>query len=268
MYHELINFATEKYPFITEHLNVRYIPHFHEEAELVYVIEGELEISFSARSIIAKTGDVCIIPQGQIHNLYTHTHSKTFVIKLYPSAVLDNIRPKDYIISKSDNGYNSLLRHITDIIRENEEMSAGYELAVNIGAQGIILTILREIAHCKIDNKSKTKHSTENDFLNSVNEFLNSNFSNDLRLCDVSSHFNYTQSYFCRRFKKITGESFWEYYTNYRLEKSIKFIRSMPNENFTVISSMSGFKNVRSFNQAFKNYFHCTPKEYRKMITN
>ena len=45
MYRELINTATEKYPFLVEHTNVRYIPHFHDQIEIVCVLDGEIEIT-------------------------------------------------------------------------------------------------------------------------------------------------------------------------------------------------------------------------------
>jgi AraC-like DNA-binding protein len=52
----------------------------------------------------------------------------------------------------------------------------------------------------------------------------------------------------------------------FRLEKSVELIRSNAKENFTGIAVKSGFKNVRSFNQSFKEYYRCTPSEYRKML--
>ena len=30
MYNELINSATKEYPFLIKHINVKYIPHFHQ----------------------------------------------------------------------------------------------------------------------------------------------------------------------------------------------------------------------------------------------
>ena len=267
MYHELVNYATPKYPFLTEHLNVRYIPHFHEETELVYMIDGELELSLSIHKFTLHAADICIIPQGLVHNLYTHTYSKCLVIKLYPLVDLSNIYLTQYVLSKGSKGYDRLMENMNNIIREDQRKEPGYELAVNICAEIILLTILRELEHQKINSKIKTKHLSEHHFLSSVNDFLELNYTHDISLGDISDYFNYTKSYFCRHFKKITKLSFWEYFTMFRLEKSIQLIKTTPRENFIVIASKSGFKNIRSFNHAFKNYYHCTPSEYRKMIT-
>lgn len=52
MYHEVINHATRQYPFLIEHIDVKYIPHFHEEIEIVYVIDGNLHVSIENNSFI------------------------------------------------------------------------------------------------------------------------------------------------------------------------------------------------------------------------
>ena len=79
MYLELINSATPSYPFLKEHKNVRYVPHFHDETEIVYVIKGELELTIGSSRYIVMKDDICIIPTEVIHNLYTYTTSETFV---------------------------------------------------------------------------------------------------------------------------------------------------------------------------------------------
>ena len=117
-----------------------------------------------------------------------------------------------------------------------------------------------------LDKKIKSKRSSENDFLSEVNSFIEDNLNSDISLDDIARHFNYTKSYFCRYFKKITGNTFWEYYTMFRLEKSVELIRSNSKENFTGIAVKSGFKNVRSFNQSFKEYYRCTPSSYRSIL--
>ena len=115
-------------------------------------------------------------------------------------------------------------------------------------------------AQIKIENKSS--------FLDSVTEFLEMHYTEEISLDDVSKHFNYTKSYFCHHFKHITGVTFWKYYTIFRLEKSIQLMKKNPEKRYIEIAEDSGFKNIRSFNQAFKEYHHCSPREYMKKYYN
>jgi xylan 1,4-beta-xylosidase len=266
MYKELINTASKEYPFLIEHDDVRYIPHFHEEAEIVYVLDGELEITVGTEKRTAAAGEISVIFPNVIHNLYTHEKSHSFVIKLYPMAELSKISAEDFIITKDDACYDKLNRYIQNIILENRTRTTGYELAVNVCLDSIFLLLLRELRSFKIGRKQKQKNVSHNAFLSALTGFLEENYQNEVNLDLAARHFGYTRSYFCRYFRKVTALTFWDYYTMFRIEKAGERIRDMRSENVIETASRCGFKNVRSFNEAFKRYYGCTPMEYRKSM--
>ena len=264
MYKELINSATRSYPFLTEHKNVRYIPHFHEETEIVYIIDGEVELTLGSLRYTVKKDDICIIPPEVIHNLYTYTSSKTSVIKLYPIVDLSGINLNCNVITKENSLNYRLKEHIYNIMHEEKTKERAYELAVNAYAEQLSVLLLREFNKFENINEINLKLNAEKNFLKDVIMFFEEKNNTDFSLDDISTRFNYSKSYFCRYFKKITGKSLWEYYTMYRIEKSVELIKHSPNESFTVIAHKAGFKNIRSFNTAFKLHTRLTPSEYRK----
>lgn len=103
-------------------------------------------------------------------------------------------------------------------------------------------------------------------FINAIisNAFLEEHYAEDFTLDMVAGHFSYTKSYFCHYFKRITGVTFWKYYIIFRLEKSLQLMKAHPGKKLIEITAGSGFKNIRSFNQSFKEYYRCTPREYMK----
>lgn len=262
MYYEVINSATKTYPFLIEHENVKYIPHFHEEPEIVYVIDGSLNVTIENNSFTLKTGEICIFTPELIHNLYSYHPNKTFVMKLFPTVDLKNIQLCSNVVHSDDAIYGELLESIQCIMSENEHKATGYELSVNICAEKIFLTIIRNMKYTTLEKHAQIKFESKSDFLNSVTEFLQAHYAEDFSLEQVANHFKYTKSYFCHHFKRITGVTFWKYYTIFRLEKSIQMMRENPSKKYIEIASDSGFKNIRSFNQSFKEYHHCSPREY------
>lgn len=262
MYYEEINYATQDYPFLIEHKDVKYIPHFHKEPELVFVIEGELTITIENNTFILKKGEICIFTPGLIHNLYSYTPNKSFVMKLFPVLDLGNIQLSKNVVNSDDAIYDELLENIICIINENQEKNPGYKLAVNIYVEKIFLTIIRNMKYRTLANNALTKLENKNVFLNSVTDFLNEHFADKFTIDDVSKHLNYTKSYFCHYFKKTTGITFWKYYTIFRLEKAIQMMKQFPKKSFAEIAENSGFKNIRSFNQSFKEYHQCSPGKY------
>lgn len=268
LFKELINTATQTHPFLIEHLDVRYIPHFHEELELVYVLDGELLVTLGSTTYTAQKGDVCIILPNCIHNLFTNIHSKTFVTKIYPIAEINNIKLATNIYSADTPICEELKSYLSAMITENHSKESGYELSVNICASNIQLMIIRKIDHYHIDRHVKNMMIHEGDFLKQVDKFLKQHHTESISLESIAQSFHYTKSYFCRYFKKITGTTFWNYYTWYRLELAVEFMKTNRKSNMTQIALLSNFENVRAFNNAFQKFYRCTPSEYRKMIVN
>lgn len=264
MFHEIINSATKKYPFLIEHTNVKYIPHFHEETEIVYVLDGNLNITIENESFVLKKGEIYIITPRLIHNLYSYENNKTFVMKLFPIVDIGNIRLDNAVLSPGDENYETFKECISDMIAENKAKQKGYVLSANIIAEKIFLIIIRNMKYRQLEDSAQIKLASRSDFLDSVTSYLEKHYADDLILEDVATSLNYTKSYFCHYFKRITGVTFWKYYTIFRLEKCVELMKKHPKKKYAEISEMSGFKNVRSFNQAFKEYHHCTPKEYMK----
>ena len=264
MFYEHINSASANYPFLVHHNNVKYIPHLHDETEIVLVEDGEIEFTLEHNIKVLKKGEIAIIPCKEIHNLYTKTNSKTFVIKLFPIIDIEEIKLKKYILSKDDENYFEILKLIQNIINEDKAKESEYELAVNICTSQIFLFILRQLKQTSIENRDRKRLIKESDFLNNVNAYLEGNYKKGISLESVSNHLCLTKSYFCRYFKNITGTSFWNYYTLFRLEKAIKIIENDEHKNLISVALECGFNNVRSFNKAFKEYYLKTPSEYKK----
>ena len=266
MYKELINSATKTQPFLIEHLNVKYIPHFHGELELVYVLEGQLQLTLGSAVYTMEQEDICIIPPNCIHNLFTHTHSKTVVAKIYSTGDFDHIRLAESILSPGFPVYEELKESLLSMMEENNRKQSGYELSVNMHASNILLLILRKLDHYKMDSHIKTVMIHEGNFLKQVDAILEQHIAECIYLEAIAKEFNYTKSYFCRYFRKITGMTFWQYYTLYRLELAVEYIKTGTKSNMTEIAFHANFKNVRAFNKAFQSYYHCTPSEYKKMM--
>lgn len=267
MYRELINNATEQYPFLNEHTDVRYIPHFHRETEIVYVLSGDLTCTLGTDNYTMQTGDICVIPPNVVHNLYTEQASRSFVIKAYPAASLTDIFLLDPIIRTDDPFHAQLQQFILEIMREHKTRAVAFETAVNTLLNLLFLLLIRNFDYREMGSKILLKFTNESHFLTEINTFLDAHYTEQFSLSAVADHFNYTPNYFCRNFKQTIGLTFWEYYTLYRLEKAVQFMSEHPKANISTVAAAAGFKNVRSFNESFKRFYRCTPSQHRKTLS-
>lgn len=187
------------------------------------------------------------------------------MMKVYPVIDLTNIQFDESVIAPKHQGYRQLKACIQRIMEEHIK-ELGYELAVNIHAEQIFLLLLREFRHHTLEGKNASRHISESTFLGSINDYLAAHYTEDFGLEDIATRLNYEKSYFCRHFKKVTGMTFWEYYTLFRLDRSVQLMKLSPKDTVSAVAIASGFKNIRSYNDAFKKVYHCTPMEYKRKL--
>lgn len=66
-----------------------------------------------------------------------------------------------------------------------------------------------------------------------------------------------------RLFKKVTGSSFKQYQTEYRMEQAAALLKSMPNRPVSDIAQSLGFEDPLYFSRAFRRRFSCSPSDFR-----
>ena len=78
-----------------------------------------------------------------------------------------------------------------------------------------------------------------------------------VRACCLSRY------YFAHTMKQVTGMSFVEYLTVFRLEKACRMF-CQPRPNMLQIALSCGFHDQKDFCRAFKRRYAMTPTQYRK----
>ena len=72
--------------------------------------------------------------------------------------------------------------------------------------------------------------------------------------------------FFCRFFKKYTGATFSQYLAKYRVLQAEQLL-AQTSKKISEIALETGFADEGSFIQCFRKYYGCTPRNYRKEIT-
>lgn len=100
-----------------------------------------------------------------------------------------------------------------------------------------------------------------------VCKYMDENFENQIKLQDVASLVNMSESAFSHFFKKKTRCTFIDYITNLRIAKACEML---ANTSHTVaeICYAAGFNNLSNFIRIFKKKKGSTPLEYRTIINN
>ena len=92
--------------------------------------------------------------------------------------------------------------------------------------------------------------------------YINQHIEEDITIDDICSNFHISKYYFCRKFKKLTGQTVMEYI----LKTRISIAKNLLVKNIPIgeISEECGFSSVSYFSRAFKKDTGLTPTQYRR----
>ncbi|WP_029948211.1 helix-turn-helix domain-containing protein [Enterococcus crotali] len=126
-----------------------------------------------------------------------------------------------------------------------------------------LLSLLTKDYSIPLTTKKTIKSLKHLERLKQVNEYVQKNYNQSLKLEQVAEVFNYDPAYFSRFFKKYMGIPFSEYVNTVRLEKAYYQLRDT---DMTVldIAMANGFFSVKSFYNVFKKNYTLSPQQYRQ----
>ncbi|KPU44820.1 transposon Tn10 TetD protein [Oxobacter pfennigii] len=95
--------------------------------------------------------------------------------------------------------------------------------------------------------------------------FIENNLCEKLKLSDIAKQSYFSEFYFHKLFRNVTGAPVMEYIRQRRLnEASNDLLRT--DEKITDIAFKYQFSSEESFSRAFKRVFGLSPRKYRNMI--
>ncbi len=96
--------------------------------------------------------------------------------------------------------------------------------------------------------------------------YMRTHYANPIDLDIISKTFYIDPSYFCKVFKKSTGETYLHYLTRIRMEKACQLL-SNPASKVYEIAGKVGYEDQRYFSQVFRKHTGMTPSDYQKHKT-
>lgn len=254
--------------------------HWHKEAELTLVMEGELIFKVNKNIYHASKGDVIIISPYNIHSVKLINPKECFCLTIvfdlsmlksssqfgisykYIDPVLEGKRDITGFIPSSDkdNIFGEIIKKITDLFVSKD---FGYELEINSKLFKFLYNMYRKYEGQYNNEKSIGGKCVKN--MTNAIHYICEHYNEKITIKELASIANYSESYFMHYFKEITNLSVMEYVIKIRLVKALELLTETE-LSITEISGELGFNSVSYFNKLFKKQFKLTPIKYRKNI--
>ena len=248
--------ATSTLPFISSGTTgLRYVSHTHYELEIFKCDKGVVRISMLDREIILKSGEIAVFMPGDIHSVDADEDAITSCIKFYPISTEDynyikNFRLKDVKVTPM-RARESIIRDFDEIISEDSRREPMYATSICGLVQHVCLTLMRDVDLISLTQDERSKLLKNSDILKSIDEYIATNYSQEINLSTLADYVNMSKYYLCRVFSEITGMGFVEYLTRFRLIKSVELMRD-EDMSLVDVALKSGFTDVKCYIRSFK----------------
>ena len=242
--------------------------HFHQDIEILYIVEGETAVKEGETYRLGKD-DIAVINSNQPHAYSSARNTIAFRI-LIPYRTFRKLIREEYFIfccnsvlytSRDDRDLRILIE--TLLLRYlNMEHADLSEIA------SLLFQIIHKLtADYRMDRDSLKIYLKEHmsEKIDRILNYINHYYYEPLSLTDVAAHFQVSETYLSRYFKKKTGQNFINYLNEVRIENAALELRG-TDASITNIAMDSGFSTPSVLNRYYKKKYGITPSEYRKQI--
>ncbi|KAB7673117.1 helix-turn-helix domain-containing protein [Bacillus sp. B1-b2] len=274
--YEQIHYQADLPVKIFTHTVERYPYHWHEDTEILLILEGELEIRIDRESYKLATGDIFLVNANELHFINSHTSfGKTQVLALQidnrylQEHGIDMESKRFYLNSKEGNDTSRLimdelkyiLANMMDLIINRKSL---YHLKMKKWLLELVVILLE---HFEVPTKTDLKQIDSDQRLLDILKYMNKHcVKSGLGLQDIAEAFSLNPQYLSRYFKLKVGVPLKKKLDSMRLNKSLLALRT-TDETVTEIALQYGFPDSKAYYRVFKEVLGITPSEYRNLYT-
>lgn len=268
------NLTDDQFPFnlfITDILE--FPPHWHEEIEIIYVLEEELVVGLNNEIFHLKPRDIFLINSGEVHFFVTPPKKSHRIILLFELSLFQSLadflrvrKPVSPLIAfdiPESGAHHDLEKQLLAIAQEYSGKLPGYQLAISARLSDLAVILLRQVPTEPYSPLERHKHLKRLERLEQVFNYVAQNYTRMITLTEIAKVANFSVYHFTRFFKETTGMTFTQYLHNYRINQAIKFLNETT-DPITEIAFKSGFESIKTFNRVFKQLKGCSPSSYKK----
>ncbi|WP_127585011.1 helix-turn-helix transcriptional regulator [Paenibacillus koleovorans] len=255
--------------------------------ELLYLMEGQLEVRIESCNYIGIAGDFFFFQPGQRHSIRVHgdvsrIRQPHVHFDLYEQAdspeVGISFKTPDRMTAKERGWFRPveldkepyripphfrpadplpLEQALFELIREFETKPPYYELRVKSVLLDLLAQLMREQYY-----GSKIKSEGQLELLSQIRTYIDHNVHRSLKLDELADRFHISKFYLIHLYKQMFQLTPIQYHQQLRMERA-KLMLQSPYHSVQDIADQLGYSTIHAFSRAFKGYAKCSPTAFR-----
>lgn len=241
----------------------------HTEVELLFILEGNLDITVEQKTSHLKTEDIIVVNANKRHTLKVSGNQLIMRLLINYQMACEVFQSPEVIFwcdsSSLENGKYDELRILLRRLLKHHVETDRYEKTFGFLADcyAIMHQLTVNFMVKATDLQEREEGDRYEERLNQINQYINSNYDQPISMKDLSEKLFLSNGYLSRFFKKNYGMSFANYLTNVRVFHAADELL-YTDAPITLVAYDCGFTSAAFFNKVFKKAYGVTPSEFRR----
>ena len=246
--------------------------HYHQNLDLLYVLEGSVDVVLDDREYHMMPEDVILINSNKRHkfensgNLLAIRFEIDYYLLSQTVGTTQILFLCNSVVDKNS-AYDRLRNQMQEIIKyyyinSNSDnchlQSLHYQMLHVLLANFMVKTDETRIL---FDNNAQKERVSE------IQSYIQGHYQSAISLNDLADKMYLSTAYLSKFIKKKFGMTFVDYLNNIRLFHAVDEL-IYTDKSLTHIAMDNGFATSAAFNKSFKKVFNVSPGEYRKNAEN
>ncbi len=240
--------------------------HFHNAAELIYVLEGELEAVIDGQVCHPRAGDLIMIGSLAPHTIEPLTDYSYYCAILPPSRIpewRDRLHRMSFSKPVQSDDPAGTIRQLFELMHgicRDKELYPPESRQEPIRHLAAVL-LDRVVRCCPL-----TEQPRSTTLISDTVRIIQQNHTKKLLVSDIAHTLGCNAQQLSERFRAIMKISIPDYITVLRLQTVIRLLNERRDALLSEIAEESGFGSTRSMLRAFGEQYGMSPSEYRKTL--
>ncbi len=233
--------------------------HWHENIELLYMLEGECDVITNAVKIHTVPGDIALINSNMVHMVEATTEYAKYYCLIVDVNFLKSfgINIEHTVFERCIRDSRTLELYLS-VVRAAKSDDEYRMLDLKLALLSLAVNIVKNHSE---DDFSPNSHSTpKTEIVKKAIEYMKEHYAEQISVEELAKMLGFTKYYFCHIFNEITGSTVINHLNYVRCKNARKLIMS-GKCNITEAAEQSGFTNMSYFAKIYKNVIGQLPSE-------
>ncbi|MGG7212726.1 helix-turn-helix domain-containing protein [Clostridium nigeriense] len=272
MRREYVSYPSDS-PIKISYANIKEYPiHWHNSIEILYVLRGSINVNVDTDSFEVLEKEMEIINVDEAHRIYSNEDNKVLIFHIDPyffEKYYKDINNIFFYTNSTDDGaqegeeYDMLRNFLAKLLCEAVQKLDDYDKEIESILVDLLYHLINNFHYLTYEKEELKDKSEQLARYHRISKYIFNNYDSNITLQEIAKKEFLSPHYLSHEIKYATGYSFTDLVNLTRVEESVKLLLD-SDLSISDISDEVGFSHVRYLNKNFKNYYGCTPLQYRK----